>query len=70
MFDVDGAFKRMLSEVFSPILSRYGVDEARHGYIMGFYRGGLTAVVMKWVEGGCAEPPEEIAEIIKTVIAK
>lgn len=70
VFDVDGAFRRMLSEVFSPILSRYGVDEARHGYIMGFYRGGLTAVVMKWVEGGCAEPPEEIAEIIKTVITK
>lgn len=70
VFDVESTFKRMFSEVFSPILSRYGVDEARHGYIMGFYRGGLTAIVMKWVEGDCAEPLEEIAEIIKTVIAK
>lgn len=70
VFDVDGAFKRMLSDVFSPILSRYGVDEAKHGYIMGFYRSGLTAVVMKWVENDCAEPPEKIAEIIKTVVAK
>lgn len=68
VFDVEKMFQRMFSETFSPILTRYGVDEAKHEYIMSFYRQGLTAVVMKWVAGDCADPPEYIADIIKTVV--
>ena len=64
-FGVDETFAGYFNDVFSPILSRYGVSKAQHGYIMTFYRYGLTAVIMCWVNHDCAESEESIVEIIK-----
>ena len=35
-------------------------------YHVAFFKAGLTAVLKKWLYGGCKEAPEEIEEIIKT----
>lgn len=64
------AYRRYFETVFSPILTRYGVGKEKHGYIMEFYRYGLTAVLMKWADSGCQEEPEEIAGIIKLCIGE
>ncbi len=38
-----------------------------HGkYYVEFFRHGLTAVVKLWLDGGCVETPEEMAEIIRS----
>lgn len=68
VFDVERAYGQFFRELFSPILSRYGVARERHAYIMTFYRHGLVAILMKWVEGGCAESPEDIASVIKLCV--
>lgn len=65
VFEVERTYRCFFETVFSPILSRYGVAEEKHGYIMEFYRHGMVAILMKWVEGDCGESPETIAEIIK-----
>lgn len=65
IFGVEPAYRRLFETLFSPILSRYGVDREKHEYIMEFYRYGLTAVLMKWVEADCRESPAEIAQVIK-----
>lgn len=64
------AYKQFFQTVFSPILSRYGVAKERHEYIMEFYRYGLAAVLMKWVDSGCPESPEYIAGIIKLCVGE
>ena len=33
-------------------------------YHIEFFKSGLNAIIRKWLEGGCPEPPEEMAEII------
>lgn len=33
-------------------------------YHMEFYKSGITAVIKKWLCGGCKETPEEMAEIL------
>lgn len=68
VFGGEGAYKRFFRTVFSPILSRFGVDRGKHEYVMEFYRNGLAAVLMKWVDGGCRESPEEIAGIIRMCV--
>lgn len=35
-------------------------------YHMEFFRSGLTAVLKKWLAGGCKETPEEIDKIIRS----
>ena len=66
VFGVEKAFKNFFGNVFSPILSEYGIAEKQHVYIMDFYRYGLTAVIMRWVENDCTEPVAYIADIIKS----
>lgn len=68
VFGVEQAYGQFFQNIFSPILSRYGVAEEKHGYIMEFYRHGLVAILMKWVEGGCEESSAEIAGIIKLCV--
>ncbi len=69
-FNGEDAYRRFFQIVFSPILSRYGVARERHEYIMTFYRYGLVAVLMKWVESDCREDVREIAEIIKLCVGE
>lgn len=65
-FGVEKAFGDFFGNVFSPILSMYGVPKEKHEYVMTFYRHGLTSVIMKWVDNDCNERPEFIMEIINT----
>lgn len=67
-FDAERAYRRFFDRVFSPILSRYGVAKDRHDYIMAFYRHGLVAILMKWVESDCRESAQEIAQVIKMCV--
>lgn len=67
-FGGEGVYRRMFQQIFSPVLSRYGVEKEKHAYIMEFYRYGLTAVLMKWVDSDCRESTEYIAGIIKRCV--
>ncbi len=64
IFGTEKAFMNFFKNVFSPILSIYGISEDKHEYLMAFYRNGLTAIIMKWVDNDCFESPEYIMDII------
>lgn len=34
-------------------------------YHIEFFRNGINAIIKMWLEGGCVESPEEMAEIIR-----
>lgn len=34
-------------------------------YHIEFFRNGINAIIKMWLEGGCIESPEEMAEVIK-----
>ncbi len=68
VFGAERTYRQVFQNVFSPVLSRFGVAEERHEYIMEFYRRGLVAVMLKWVESGCRESTAEIAGIIKLCV--
>ena len=35
-------------------------------YHIEFFRNGLNAIIKLWLEGGCRESPEEMAEVLKS----
>lgn len=55
VFGAERTYRDYFQAVFSPILSQYGVAEEKHEYMMAFYRHGLVAVMLKWVESDCRE---------------
>lgn len=68
LFDAEKSYKTMFDDVFSPILSRFGVPEEEHEYRMEFYTKGVSAIVMRWVARDCIEPIEKIASIVKNCV--
>jgi len=68
VFGAEHTYRVYFQNVFSPILSQYGVETEKHEYVMEFFRYGLVAVMLKWVEADCRESVEEIAEIIKLCV--
>ena len=41
----------------------FGVKNIK--YHIEFFRNGLNAIIKMWLENGCEETPEEMAEILK-----
>lgn len=69
-FGAEQAYQQFFRQIFSPVLTRFGVAQEQHGYIMSFYRHGLAAVLMQWVEGDCQESPAQIAQIIQLCVGQ
>ena len=68
LFGVEKTYELFFRSVFSLILSRYGISEEKHAYMMAFYRHGLAAILMRWVQTGCETPAEEIAALIRQCV--
>ena len=52
-----------------PLFINAGVtDEAHMNYYFQFIRAGVMMVLKEWIEGGCAESPAEIAQVIRTML--
>lgn len=70
IFYVDKFYKGMFKKVFSPILTKYGVSEDEHEYIMEFFIKGLSAIVISWVSNDCNIDIDKICDIIKKCVRR
>ncbi len=70
LFNAHSAYQTLYNTVFYPALSPFDVPEKKKTYVLEYFTRGVVAVVYKWAETDCKEPPEEIAEIIKDCIGR
>ena len=64
-------FDGLVNHIFLPRYHAYGIVDAEHiVYMSSFFIAGITQVIAHWLRKGCAEPVEEIADIIQTCIPK
>ena len=47
------------TELFYPILVRFGIPRDEIEYRMTFYLNGVSAVITEWIKRGCKEPTEK-----------
>ena len=64
VFNVEKVFRRMYKNMFEPIMDRFGAAEESKPYVFEFYTKGVLAIILKWVELGCAESVEFITDLI------
>lgn len=62
-------YQRMFCQVFTPILTRYGVPERDRHYLMAFYLCGLTAVITEWLKKDCSDSIDHVMKIIQQCVA-
>ena len=62
--NMDAVYGKMFTYIFNPILARFNVPENERLYVIKFYLTGIFAIVMQWLDRGCADDMELIAKII------
>lgn len=70
IFNADKTYLNMFDSVFSPIMTRFGLDKKWHKYVMGFYMNGITSILLDWIADDCVPQAEEISELIKGLVVK
>lgn len=60
----DKVYEKMFTYIFDPILARFEFPENIRSYVMKFYLSGITAIVMEWLDGDCADSIDTIIGVI------
>lgn len=64
-FPIQEGARALFESIIRPACIRKGIcDENEMMYDFTFYQAGITMIYRRWIEGGCAEPAEEIAGYI------
>ena len=63
-----GYHKGPISEIYNSTLkdTDFYCDGDYIDYHIEFFRAGFNAIILKWLNDGCRESPEEIEEIVKS----
>lgn len=64
------SYDKMVTNVLSRILDRFGISENRKNYMLTFYIHGIIAVIAEWLKNDCAESIDFIIDIISEQIPK
>ena len=63
VFKGEETFRRLFTEVFSPILDRFRLPEQDKSYIISFYIAGIMAIISEWIKGDCRDSTKQIMDI-------
>lgn len=64
LFNNDGIYKNMSTEIFYPVLSKFNIPKAEIPYRLEYFTRGVAGIVSKWVELNCEMPIDNIVELI------
>ena len=62
--NMDAVYGKMFNYIFNPILARFRVPEKERTYVIKFYLTGVFAIIMEWVDKGCADDMNDLIKII------
>ena len=66
MAQIDQGYQMLFEDIFKPYFRRLGMEsERKMEYYFVYVKAGFVAVLSKWMQYGCAESPEEVAQIIR-----
>lgn len=70
MMGAEKTYEKWFTDIFGPILTRFGVSEEEQPFIMIFYLNGIIGLINEWLARDCAQPKEEIISIIQKCILR
>ena len=68
IFGANKIYKDMFDSLFSPIMSRFGLDSKWHNYMMDFYINGITSVIFDWLINDCDIDINELSNFIQGLV--
>lgn len=61
---IDWGFGQLMDLIIWPMMKQLGISDVEAGYYFAYVQAGLIEIIRRWVGGGCAELPEEMAKIV------
>ena len=67
-FALDKAYRRMMEQVFLPILERFETPVQDREYMMAFYIQGLMAIVLEWMKNDCQDSISHVSAVMEQCV--
>lgn len=68
VFKANKTYRNMYNSIFSPIMTKFGLDEKWHKYLMDFYMHGISSIIIDWVNEDCTIDIKEVSDFIKGLV--
>ena len=68
LFNATVTYENLFIKLFSPILTKFKIEEKWHKFIMDFYIAGLSSILFNWINTDFMYGVDEIAKLIKDLI--
>lgn len=65
---LDKAYRRMMEQVFLPILERFDTPVQDREYMMAFYIQGLMAIVLEWMKNDCQDSISHVSAVMERCV--
>ena len=69
LFNANKTYEKIFTNVLSPIMTRFGLDEKWHKYMIDFYINGISSLILDWTYDDCKYSVNEISLLIKKIIS-
>lgn len=69
LFNANKTYEKIFTNVLSPIMTRFGIDEKWHKYMIDFYINGISSLILDWTYDDCKYSVNEISLLIKKLIS-
>jgi len=64
LFKIKSMVSEMYNQLFSPLMEKFNIPEKNKKYILKFFMAGINAIIIAWLEQGCKESIEDMADLI------
>ena len=68
LFNATVTYENLFIKLFSPILTKFKIEEKWHKSIMDFYIAGLSSILFNWINTDFMYGVDEIVKLIKDLI--
>lgn len=69
LFKANKTYEKIFTNVLSPIMTRFSIDEKWHKYTIDFYINGISSLILDWTYDDCKYSVNEISLLIKKLIS-
>ncbi len=64
IFKSDKRFEELNNDLFIPIATQFGIKKNIQNYFIRYYRDGIMAIIIYWLENDCKEDINTIIDVI------
>lgn len=63
-------YTRLYKYIADPVMDKHGVRQDKRVYYNTFFLNGIIYVIKEWLRHDCKESPDEVSDIIESLVVR